>query len=103
MLIVLKQQSNGFSITLENIDETDIYEVYNKEDIIKFWKYKPGINLNMFITNNLYMLSEEARWGSEPLKHENYIKLTILDDRNDVETLKSKIIKHIEDVLEKNA
>ena len=100
MLIVLKQQSNGFSITLENIDETDIYEVYNKEDIIKFWKYKPGINLNMFATNNLYMLSEEARWGSEPLKHENYIKLTILNDCNDIEFLKNKIIEHIEDVLE---
>ena len=103
MLIVLKQQSNGFSITLENIDEGYIYEVYNKEDIIKFWKYKSGINLKMFIINNSWILSEEARWGSEPLKHENYIKLTILDDRNDVETLKNKIIEHIEDVLEKNA
>lgn len=100
MLIVLKQQSNWFSITLENINETDIYAVYNKEDIIKFWKYKPGINLKMLIINNSWILSEEARWGSEPLKHENYIKLTILDDRNDTETLKNKIIKHIENVLE---
>ena len=103
MLIVLKQQSNGFSITLENIDETDIYEVYNKKDIIKFWKYKPGINLNMFVTNNLYILSGEARWESEPVKYENYIKLTILNDHTNIETLKNKIIEHIEDVLEKNA
>lgn len=103
MIIILKQHFNGFSITLENIDETDIYELYNKEDIIKFWKYKPGINLKMFIINDSYILSEEATWESEPLKHENYIKLTILDDCNDIEFLKNKIIKRIETVLEKNA
>lgn len=100
MLIILKQHSDSFSITLENIGETDIYELYNKEDIIKFWKYKPGINLNMFVINDLYILSEEARWESEPLKYENYIKLTILNDCNDIDNLKNKIIKHIEDVLE---